>query len=103
MSVLVLSACGKDTPTEDAAPFVTAAPSQPEALPVQPAIREPAPIATSAPPLTDGVPAAQSSPTPLLDSGSTAAARVSPRPGQEDVTTVEVVKLLTPAVVQIIT
>ena len=114
VSVLVLSACGKDTPTEDATLLPTAAPAQsaivpsattPSATPVQRAetTREPAPIATSAPPPTVGVPPAQPPPTPLVDSGPTPAAPISLRPGQEDVTTVEVVKLLTPAVVQVVT
>ena len=109
VSVLVLSACGRDTPTEDSTPLPTAAPTQPAALPsvtavspavtLQPteALRGPAPSPTIA------EPAAPPSPTTRINGGPTPAAQISRRPGQEDLTTVEVVKILTPAVVQIVT
>ena len=128
ITLLVVSACGQDKPIDDAAP----AADTPTALAVpvaatavgvttpvpQPAT--PAPTSTSAPPpvptparvaaattepAPTQTPAPRPSPTPhtTLNGKTPPADQVSLSAGDERLSTVEAVKLLTPSVVQIVT
>ena len=104
ISVLALSACGGGEPLQDATPSVAPLSDTPG----------PAPTSTTAPPTPHALEPAPS-PTPLqistasptpstaLNGGPPLADQVSLEPAQEGLPTVEVVKILTPSVVQVVT
>ena len=126
MLVLVLAACGEGKPEEDAAQAAATATTQPSALLVsatplntpdaapagEPAAPEstvtaPPPSATEPTvfPTSNEAPTATPSPTALegLTEDAIEAELLSVTSAGEELTTVEVVKLLTPSVVQIVT
>ena len=104
--MLALAACGKDKPPEAEPPPPTESPAlataTPQAAvpvatarPVSPVVRASTPTPVSAPPPT-------STPAKPVNGGSPAAVQVS-LGAADELSTVEVVKILQPSVVQIIT
>ena len=120
--VVVLSACGGTTPAEDPPSAVTTAtampapvpasttsgaPPQVQVSPTVPAVPAPTPITTPTPGATALAPTQAPAPTPTpiagLNGGTHSTDQVSLSPAADELPTVEVVKILRPSVVQIVT
>ena len=117
--VVVLSACGGTTPAEDPPSTVATATAMPAPIPasttsgarpqvqVSPTVPAPTPVTTPTPGATAIAPTQAPAPTPTpiagLNGGKHSTDQVSLSPAADELPTVEVVKILRPSVVQIVT